>query len=317
MPDLKYIPISCVDETLLQPLMEDEERMWRADLDWDYTPIRQVLVAFIKQKLLPGYVAIADRKALGYTYFLINQSKGIIGALYAMNTAHSQEAVDELLALSISSLKDAQNTKRVEAQIIPFHHLNIASAFTRNGFSHYRRYYLDLDLGNHRERAELLSAVKIIPWDATYLARTAEMTLRSYANQVDAEICEDYCTRTGCESYLRSLVETPGCGIFIPEASFIGLGAQGNPCGFVFCCCISNRAAIIPQVAVHPLYQGMRLGNTLMNRAFAQLKALGFRTVSLTVTKENLRAFEWYQHLGFKMHKEFGAYVWQREPIHE
>ena len=37
MSDLKYIPISCLDETLLQPLMEDEERMWMADLDWDYS----------------------------------------------------------------------------------------------------------------------------------------------------------------------------------------------------------------------------------------------------------------------------------------
>ncbi len=312
MSDLKYIPISCLDETLLQPLMEDEERMWMADLDWDYAPIRQILVAFIKQKLLPGYVAVADSKALGYTYFLINQSKGVIGALYAMNAAHSQEAVDELLALSISCLKDTQNTKRVEAQIMPFHNLNLASAFTRNGFSHCRRYYLDLDLDNHRKKAELPSALRIVPWDATYLARTAEMTLLSYENQTDAEICEDYRTRTGCESYLRSLVENPGCGIFMPEASFIGLDGQGTPCGFVFCCRISNGAAIIPQIAVHPLYQGKRLGNTLMNRAFAQLKALGFRTVSLTVTKENLRAFEWYQRLGFKMRKEFGAYVWQR-----
>jgi len=312
MSDLKYIPLSCLDEALLQPLMEDEERMWKADLDWDYTPIRQVLVAFIKQKLLPGYVAIADSKALGYTYFLINQSKGVIGALYAMSAAHSQEAIDELLSLSISCLKDIQNIKRIEAQIMPFHHLNIASAFTRNGFNQRKRYYLDLDLENHREKAELPSALRIIPWEETYLARTAEMTLLSYKNQVDAEICEDYCTKTGCESYLRSLVENPGCGIFLPEASFIGLDGQGTPCGFVFCCRISSEAAIIPQIAVHPLYQGRLLGNTLMQRAFAQLKAHGFRTVSLTVTKENLRALEWYQRLGFKIRKEFGAYVWQR-----
>ena len=71
MSDLKYLPISCLDEALLQPLMEDEERMWMADLDWDYTPIRQILVSFVKQKLLPGYVAVADSKAIGYTYFLV------------------------------------------------------------------------------------------------------------------------------------------------------------------------------------------------------------------------------------------------------
>ena len=312
MSNLKYIPISCLDETLLQPLLEDERRMWLADLDWDYAPIQQILVAFINQKLLPGYVAVSDSKALGYTYFLINQSRGVIGALYAMNAPRSQEAVDALIAMSISYLKDTQKIKRVEAQIMPFHNLNLASAFTRNGFSHCRRYYLDLDLDNPRKKPELPSALRIVPWDATYLARTAEMTLLSYKNQTDAEICEDYRTRTGCESYLRSLVENPGCGIFMPETSFIGLDAQGVPCGFVFCCRISNGAAIIPQIAVHPLYQGRRLGNTLMHRAFAQLKMLGFRTVSLTVTKENLRAIEWYQRLGFKMRKEFGAYVWQR-----
>jgi ribosomal protein S18 acetylase RimI-like enzyme len=312
MPDLRYLPISCLDETLLHPLMEDEARMWLADLDWDYTPIRQILVSFIKQKLLPGYVAVADGETIGYTYFLENQAKGIIGALYALQSIHSQEAVDELLALSISYMKDSKSIKRVEAQLMPFHNLNITNAFTNNGFSYSLRSYVDLDLSSHQKKSELPAALRILPWDSSYLARTAEMTLLSYENQIDAEICADYRTRMGCEGYLRSLVENPGCGIFMPEASFIALDWQGTPCGFVFCCRISPETAIIPQIAVHPSYQGKRLGNTLMNRAFVQLKALGFRSVSLTVTNKNLRAFEWYQRLGFKIRKEFGAYVWQR-----
>jgi ribosomal protein S18 acetylase RimI-like enzyme len=49
-----------------------------------------------------------------------------------------------------------------------------------------------------------------------------------------------------------------------------------------------------------------------MKRAFTQLKTLGFRSVSLTVTKKNRRAFDWYQRLGFKIRKEFGAFVWER-----
>ena len=69
---------------------------------------------------------------------------------------------------------------------------------------------------------------------------------------------------------------------------------------------------MIPQIAVHPLHQGRGVGNVLMNLSFEQLKARGFRNVSLTVTKKNRRAFEWYQRLGFKIRKEFGAFVWQR-----
>jgi ribosomal protein S18 acetylase RimI-like enzyme len=69
---------------------------------------------------------------------------------------------------------------------------------------------------------------------------------------------------------------------------------------------------MIPQIAVHPSYQGRDLGNALMNYAFGRLKAMNFHTASLTVTKKNRRAFDWYQRLGFKIRKEFGAYVWER-----
>ena len=285
------------------------------DLDWDYSPIRQILVSFVNQRLLPGYAAIAhDGAAAGYIYFLVNQAKGIIGALYVSRTSRAQEIVEELLSMAISSLKDTQNIKRIEAQIMPFHSQNLTATFTQCGFSYYPRYYLDLDLDYslRPKKAESPSVEKIIPWDSSYLGRAAEMTLLSYRQQTDAEICEDYRTKAGCESYLLSLIENPGCGVFMPEASFIGLDGQNAPVGFVMSCRISSGAGMIPQIAVHPSHQGMRLGNALMRRSFERLQAMNFHTVSLTVTKKNRRAFEWYQRLGFKIRKEFGAYVWER-----
>lgn len=311
MPDLKYLPISYLDESILQPLMQEEEKAWMCDLCWDYSPIRHILISFIKQKLLPGYVAVKESDPIGYTYFLVNQAKGVIGALYASRTAESQNAVEELLSLTISSLKDSPNVKRVEAQIMPFHNLNLTATFTQHGFSYYPRYYLDLDLTNHARTEQSLPAEKIIPWSSNYIERAAEMSMISYRNQTDAEICEDYRTQAGCESYLRSLVENPGCGVFIPEASFMALDG-GAPCGFLICSRISGAAGMIPQIAVHPSHQGKGLGNFLMARSLEQLKDVGIRSVSLTVTKKNRRAFDWYQRLGFKVRKEFGAYVWQR-----
>jgi ribosomal protein S18 acetylase RimI-like enzyme len=312
MPELKYFPISHLDETLLLPLMEEEERIWMSDLGWDYSPIRRILVSFVKQKLLPGYVAVNGKKAIAYTYFLVNQAKGIIGALYASKTNHSQEAVEQLLFLTISCLKESQNIQRVEAQIMPFHKLNLAATFTQHGFLYYPRYYLGLNLDALPTQDEFYDAAEIVPWSSTYLERLAEMTVISYRDQTDSEICEDYRTKTGCESYLRSLVENPGCGVFMPETSFIGLNKQGSPCGFIICCRISDTAGMIPQIAVHSSYQGQGLGNDLIKRSFQGMKSRGFHTLSLTVTKKNRRAYDWYQRLGFRMRKEFGAYVWQR-----
>lgn len=283
-----------------------------SDLSWDYSPIRQILTSFIKQKLLLGYAAVDGNKALGYTYFLVHQTKGSVGALYVSKSSCSQKAVEELLSLAISSLKDFKNIRRVEAQIMPFNSLNLTATFTQHGFSYYPRHYLDLDLAKHRKQGEFSGPQKIILWSSAYLKRVAEMSMNSYQNQTDAEICEDYRTQAGCESYLRSLVENPGCGVFMPETSFIALDGSGAPCGFLICSRISNGAGMIPQIAVHPSCQGMGVGNALMNRAFEQLKVIGFQTVSLAVTQKNQRAFEWYQRLGFKIRKDFGAYVWQR-----
>jgi len=312
MPDLRYLPISYLDENALLPLMREEEKSWMSDLCWDYSSIRQILASFIRQKLLPGYAAVDGNSAVGYTYFLVNQAKGIIGAVYVSQTSAAQTAVEELLLLTVSSLKDSQNIRRVEAQIMPFNNLNLTASFTQHGFSYYPRYYLDLDLSCCRKNPGPDLQEEIIPWSSSYLERAAEMSMISYRSQTDSEICEDYRSRAGCESYLRSLVENPGCGVFIPEASFMALDGQGLPCGFLISSRISAKAGMIPQIAVHPSYQGRGVGNTLMRLSFEQLKSLGLQTVSLTVTKKNRRAFEWYQRLGFRIRKEFGAYVWQR-----
>jgi ribosomal protein S18 acetylase RimI-like enzyme len=220
--------------------------------------------------------------------------------------------VEELLSFAIASLKDAQNIKRIEAQIVPFNGANFTAVFTRHGFDYYPRYFLNLDLNFSSKRIAFPTSGKIIPWNSALLERAAEMTLISYCDQTDAEICGDYRTKSGCEGYLRSLVENPGCGVFMPEASFMALDAQDVFCGLVICCRISNGAAMIPQIAVHPSYQGRNLGNALMFQSFERLRTRGFHSVSLTATKKNRRAFDWYQRLGFRIQKEFGAYVWDR-----
>jgi ribosomal protein S18 acetylase RimI-like enzyme len=291
--------------------MDEEERAWMTDLLWDYSPIRQILISFIQQKLLPGYGAANESGLLGYTYFLVNQAKGIIGAIYAAKTSPSQAIIEKLLSLTITSLKENPQIKRVEAQIMPFHNANLTPTFNQHGFSFYPRYYLDLDLINFKP-APCNPEEKLSLWNSAYLGRAAEMTMTSYRDQMDAFICEDYRTTAGCESYLRSLVENPGCGIFMPDASFMYLDEKQSPCALIIGCRISNGVGMIPQIAVHPSFQGRGLGNALIQHSFERFKSLGFHTVTLTVTKQNRRAFAWYQRLGFKIRKEFGAYVWER-----
>ncbi|MEJ2245039.1 MAG: N-acetyltransferase, partial [Acidobacteriota bacterium] len=156
------------------------------------------------------------------------------------------------------------------------------------------------------------STGKIIPWESRDLESAAKIVAASYKNQADAEIYADYRTVWGCESYLRSIVKNPGCGTFMPETSFMALDQKDNPCGLILGCRISDGIGMIPQIAVHPSCQGKFLGNTLMLRSLEKYKLMGFNGISLAVTPGNRRAYEWYRRLGFKIRKQFGAYIWER-----
>ena len=313
MSDSIYIPISQLHADTLRPLMEEEGKAWMSDLRWDYSPIHRILDSFIRQKLLPGYAALVNQtQAIAYTYFLVNQSKGTIGALYASKMPQSPQAVEELLSLTIACLKESSKIKRIEAQLMPFNGQDLAPSFMHQGFYFLPRFFLSLDLTRFRAKHFQAPPESIRPWDSVFIERAAKMTLLSYKNQPDAEICEDYRTHAGCEGYLRSLIQNPGCGVFMPEASFMVLDDAGSPCGYIICCYISDRTGMIPQISVHPSHQGQGVGATLMHRCLEQLRTMGFRSVSLTVTQKNQRAYNWYQRLGFKIRKEFGAYVWER-----
>jgi ribosomal protein S18 acetylase RimI-like enzyme len=311
MSDIELMPLSQADLGLMVPLMNDEEQAWLRELDWDYAPIRRILFSFLEARILPGFLAIGGTKPLGYIYFLISRAKGMVGTVY-VNPPDAQGTADRILSRAIESLKDLRSLRRIEAQIIPLGGLDLTTIFSHHGFQCYLRHYLELDLTTGSWPGIDYPGT-IVPWHARYLRSAAEVAFRSYQGGIDAVICEDYGTEVNCEGYLRSLAENPGCGIFLPDSSFVGLNPQGAPCGFILTSRLSRNSAMIPQISIHPDYQGKGLGSALVHLALHRLASAGFRAVRLTVTQQNRRAYEWYVRLGFKVRRNFDAYVWQRQ----
>jgi ribosomal protein S18 acetylase RimI-like enzyme len=312
MPQVTVVPITPSQREPVRALMLEEEEAWMSDLAWDYSSVRQTLVSFLDQDLLPGYIALDGNRPVSYSYYLSHRGKGIIGSLYAARDDCPHAIAFEVLGRVLGTLRESDSVRRIEAQLMPFHDINLTPAFTRFGFQHYTRYFVELQLAEREWRPEQPVSGRVIPWSNSFLRMAADVAYRSYRGQLDAVICEDYRTLAGCEGYLRSLVENPGCGIYLPDASFIALDEHGAACGFIIGSQISDTAGMIPQVAMLPSLQGRGFGGALMNHALASFKAKGCRTVSLTVSRNNRRAFDWYHKLGFRLRKEFGAYVWDR-----
>jgi ribosomal protein S18 acetylase RimI-like enzyme len=313
MSHLTVRPISRAHAGSLAALMQEEEADWLAELRWDYSPVRQILTSLLAMKMLPGFAAFDEAQRLcGYMYFLSCQSKGVLGAVYVSAPERHKDAARQLLAPAIDVLKGNQAIARIEAQMMPMRGLDLEAAFEGFHFAKFGRSYLELHLQEYKGERQHAHSARIVPWDSRHIGRLAKVLLDSYTGEIDGSICEDYCSAQAGESYIRSIVENPGCGVFRPDASCVAITEGGRETAFIMASQISDGAAMIPQIAVHPDSRGLGLGNALMRTALSRLKASGAGTVSLTVTDANSRAFEWYRRLGFVVRKRFCAFVWKR-----
>jgi ribosomal protein S18 acetylase RimI-like enzyme len=112
--------------------------------------------------------------------------------------------------------------------------------------------------------------------------------------------------------FLRNIVILPGCGQFLPEASFVVRPASGEaPVGMVLTSTVAEGVGHTTQICVKPGYRGSGLGRQLMEASIQALRARHFHALSLTVTAANATAVELYERLGFRKIKAFAAGVWQ------
>jgi ribosomal protein S18 acetylase RimI-like enzyme len=129
---------------------------------------------------------------------------------------------------------------------------------------------------------------------------------------VDSQINDQYCSESGGLRFLRNIVLLPGCGQFLPEASFVVRPVTGEgPIAMILTSTVAERVGHTTQVCILPGYQGHGIGRHLMEQSILALRRRHYEWLSLTVTSVNQRAVELYEKLGFRTVKTFAAGVWQ------
>jgi ribosomal protein S18 acetylase RimI-like enzyme len=150
-------------------------------------------------------------------------------------------------------------------------------------------------------------------WNDRYMESCAKLIYLAYANHVDGDINDQYRSRHGALKFLKNIILLPGCGQFVPNASFV-LRHPGSEdlVGAVLTSEVSPGVGHTTQICVMPGFQGHGLGRLLMLTAAEALRALKFTELTLTVTSENRTAVHLYERLGFSTVKSFTAGVWPR-----
>jgi ribosomal protein S18 acetylase RimI-like enzyme len=159
------------------------------------------------------------------------------------------------------------------------------------------------------------SGLRLEPWTDKAFESAARLIQLAYADHVDSEINDQYCSEAGGMKFLRNIVLLPGCGQFLPEASFLVQPVTGDrPIGMVLTSTVASGVGHTTQICVMPGYQGHGIGRAMMESSIQVLKRRNYESLSLTVTGANSQAVQLYEHLGFRTIKKFAAGVWQAHP---
>ena len=300
----------------LRPLLEDEIKVWADLLCWDYSGSAEMILRYMDAKFLPGYAAVSRGKVFGYSFFVYESSKGVIGDLFVsegVNGASREEVERRLLTHVIETLQQSPGVHRIEAQLLAHEAGAAAQPFMKQGFSRRARLFMNLPLAGKQIPVKAIRPdIEIRRWTEQDYQPSAAVITAAYRNHVDSEINDQYRTLSGSLRFLNNIVRFPGCGTFDPESSFVAVNRRSHTlAGVILCSRVRYDTGHVTQVCVLPEYRGLGLGKALLAATVHNLTQRKFSGLSLTVTEDNTPAVELYQRLGFATKRVFDAFVWE------
>ena len=81
----------------LEPLLEAETASWRDDLDWDFRPSADLVRRFVRMQSLSGHALVQGPRVAGYSYYVCEEGKGLIGDVYVLDAYRTAENENALI----------------------------------------------------------------------------------------------------------------------------------------------------------------------------------------------------------------------------
>src|ERR1700688_1354810 len=108
-----------------------------------------MILRYVDAKILPGYAAIERGRIFGYTFFVYEGSKGVVGDLFVTNgnrLPNPRQVELRLLTHVIETLQQSPGIHRVEAQLLAHEAGAVARPFLEQGFQRHPRLFMELPL---------------------------------------------------------------------------------------------------------------------------------------------------------------------------
>jgi ribosomal protein S18 acetylase RimI-like enzyme len=309
--DEPVIDLRRVSAERLAPLIDHETTDWRSELDWDFRQSADLVRRFVHLQALNGFALLDGARIAGYSYYVCEDGKGLIGDLFVEREHRTVANENALLRAVLDAIWRTPGVRRIESQLMMLGNPLNRAVPQSNWFRCYPRYFMEMPLAAALRLTEKkLPGIAIFPWNDQRQDDTARLIAQAYQGHIDALINDQYRSFAGARRFLTNIVQYPGCGTFFAPASYSAFAGHELR-GISLTSLVAADVGHITQVCVASSDRGTGLGYEMMRRSLLALAAHGCRAVSLTVTTSNANAVKLYERMGFTKRRDFAAYVWE------
>ena len=301
----------------LNPLLLEETREWRQDLNWNFEPSADLVRRYASSGSLGGAALMVNGTVQGYGYAVIEEPRALIGDIYVRrpHRDHNPASAAQLFHSLLTALSATPRVTRMESQIMLTGRESaslIAEEPSARPVTLFERLLMQRGFGELQAIPYgTLSRFRIVPWEARMSHAAGTIIADAYKDTPDSSINAQYRSPGGARRFLTNIIDYPGCGNFHPGASFMAYDrVTHDPVGMVLASFVASDSGHISQLCVLPEARGYGLGAALLGESIRALTAAGAQTVSLTVTATNANAIALYRKFGFSAARTFFAYVW-------
>jgi ribosomal protein S18 acetylase RimI-like enzyme len=297
----------------LEPLLREECAAWLDELAWDFEKSADLVRRFVDMRALSGAALIENDQVVAYMYWVLEEDKGLIGDLYVRRQYRGAARENLLIEAALEPIMLSPAISRIESQLmmIPYEpgraipRVNYSSTFARN--------FMQIDLKRASlGRGHVRKPMYVEKWHDHYVDAAAQLIAAAYDGHIDSRINDQYRSIAGARRFLHNIVQYPGCGAFYRPASYAAFDAlTGRMIGVSLASIVAPDTGHITQICVAPSVRGTGVGHELLRQSLSTLREMGCATASLTVTAANDDAVSLYERVGFRVLRQFCAYVWE------
>lgn len=286
-----------IDAAAVEPLYEREASRWQHALGWDTTAAWIAVESARRAGRVPGWVAFTGREPCGWAFGHLEGRTLQIGGLIADDAATTRRLLD-------AALTSPEATLATDVRCFFWPVTGAApAALSRQRFTVSRSLYMVASCEGWADRGVLADARE---WCHDDFVPAARLLACAYDGTAASALLAPGGTSAAWAQYLRRLIQTTGCGLFMPALSRV-IAAREHLAGLALVTRLSGSTAHLAQLAIDPAARGRGHGAALTDQARAGAARAGFRTLSLLVEEENVAARALYARAGFTTQAVFIA----------